>query len=143
MRGDPMRLPSCKICRHPMNFAIQKAIDEGMKYADIVKKFSTLEHPFEDYHVAQHVSKGHRNALITFGVADWEARRRGIELGKILADYIKEWVKTRKGTIRDADALKALDLLAKIEGVPQRHEIEVAPKRTPSEVLRDYLRNGE
>ncbi len=138
-----MKLPSCKICRHPMNFAIQKAIDEGMKYLDIVKKFSTDDHPFEQYHVAQHVSKGHREKLIAFGVADWEARRRGIELGKILADYIEKWQRTRSGEIRDSDALKALDLLAKIEGVPQKHEIEVSRKKTPSQVIQEYLSSGE
>ena len=131
-----MVLPNCKICTHPDKFVIQQMLDDGVSYNLIVDEYNISKQI-----IMNHKKNEHRDALIAFGVADFQARERGLELGNVLREFIELW---REGLrfrnwedIKDSDVMVALISLAMIECGSKKHEITV---QTPADLINEKIK---
>ena len=136
------RVPAdCAICGHELRFAIQKDIDMGLDILQIQKKYD-----IKMEHVNKHIVKLHRAALISFGQADYEVRKAGIDIGKNLASFIDKWMTKvqvqNPDSIKDADAIRAMELYLKSRGeLTDKHEVTV--KKSIEEALSSFLGEEE
>lgn len=130
-------LPKCRVCNHENKFSIQKALDEGGHKATIAKKYDISVEA-----ISSHIFFNHRPTLIAYGTMDYVIRKKAIDVGLTLADFIEKWSEGTKGriseTIKDGDAIKAMELYLKSEGsLVNKHEVTV--KRSIEDALKDYL----
>lgn len=133
----PQLHKTCQICHHEKNFEIQKAIDNGESMSSLSIKYNISK-----YVINSHIKNNHRISLIAFGEMDYVLRKKSVDAALILADYIDKWamglIDRQSKTIRDNDALKALELFSKIQGtLVNKHEITV--KKSIEEALSDFL----
>jgi len=135
-------LPNCKLCNHIKSFEIQKCLDTHSMTHDEIEDMYGISTGV----IANHNKAKHRNQLISFGWADYIARKKGIDAGNILADYIGKWadtLDTREGaSIKDSDVLKAISEFNKLQGsIVEKHEITL--KRDLGKAIKDYLEEDD
>ena len=128
---------NCLICHHELRFAIQKDIDEGFDISDIATKYTVRSSD-----VKKHNERGHREGLIAFGTADYIMRKKAIDVGTNLVDFIQKWAENIKNRhpdkIKDADAIRAIELYMKSRGdFVDKHEVTI--KRSIEEALGSFL----
>ena len=133
----PQIAKNCKICGNELRFAIQKDLDMGLDLIRIEKKYGL---DMED--TQKHITGNHRIALITHGQVDYILRKKAIDIGESLAEFIDKWsanIKIRTPeTIKDADAIRAMELYLKSRGeLTEKREITV--KRSIEEALGAFL----
>jgi hypothetical protein len=131
------KLPNCKVCNHEARFAIQKSLDNGVPYTAIMNEYQIS---LSDINV--HVKNDHRENLIAFGTMDYVIRKKAVDIGLILADYIDKWSSGLEArmpkTIRDGDVIRAMDLYLKSRGeLTNKHEVTV--KRSIEDALKQFL----
>lgn len=132
------RLPKCLICHHENKFAIQKALDDAvLPKTEIAKTYNVSVAVINN-----HIYFDHRTSLIAYGTMDYVIRKKAIDVGLTLVDFIERWSEGVKGrvseSIKDSDALKAMELYLKAEGnLVNKHEVTV--KRSIEDALKDYL----
>lgn len=131
------RLPKCLICNHEHKFAIQKALDDNVPKSEISRTYGINIHVIDN-----HIFFNHRVDLIAYGTMDYVIRKKAIDVGITLADFIERWSEGVKGrvseSIKDSDAIKAMELYLKAEGnLVAKHEITI--KRSIEDALKDFL----
>lgn len=140
MSQIPQLSKRCRVCHHENKYAIQKDIDNGESSSSISEKYN-----ISTYIIKMHIINNHRTNLLAVGAMDYVIRKKSIDVGLILVDYIEKWsqeITKRTSTIRDNDALKALELLSKIQGtLINKHEIVV--KKSIEDVLCNFLSDDE
>ncbi len=137
MTEIPQLPKRCQVCHHENKFAIQKLIDKG-EAATLISK----EYNISTYAIKAHIMNNHRSNLIAFGEMGYILRKKSVDAGLVLADYINKWsasIQERQPeTIKDSDALKALELFSKIQGtLVDKHEIVI--KRSIETALAEFL----
>lgn len=141
MTEIPQIPKKCKICHDENKFLIQKAIDDGVPITVIEQKYNVLRST-----INTHINNDHRTNLIALGTMDYVVRKKAIDTGIILSQYIEKWANAiperLAETIRDNDAMKALELFSKIEGtLINKHEVTV--KRSIETALAEFLAEDE
>jgi len=131
----------CRICNNENRFAIQKAIDNGATIAAIAR-----EYKISSSSISIHIENNHRENLIAFGTVDYVVRKKAIDVGITLAEYLEKWQtgipKRTPDTIKDSDAIKAMELYLKSEGnLINKHEITV--KKSIEDALKEFLECDE
>ena len=136
------QLPKCRICNNvELRFEIQKVIDNGATIKDIATKYN-LTHSI----IRKHIDEYHRVNLMAVGTMEYVIKKKALDVGKILSDYAEKWsdgVASRPvETIKDSDAIKAMELYLKSEGnLINKHEVTV--KRSIEDALNDFLGEDE
>ena len=133
----PILPKRCKVCNDERRFAIQKAIDNKATMISIAQEYDISVGA-----ISTHINDNHRQNLLATGVIDYVVRKKAIDVGISLANYIEKWEETideRSGkSIKDSDALKALELYSKIAGtLVNKHEVTV--KRDIETALKEFL----
>jgi len=138
---QPIKLPRCKLCLHPDNFEIQKSLDDAsLTHKEIAERYGFPEHV-----ISVHNKNGHREKLLAYGWMDYTVRKKGVDAGEILAEFVEKWAKqlrVRKGeSIKDADALKAIMEYNRLHGdIVERSEIMV--KQDIGDAIAEHLNNA-
>ena len=137
MSEIPILPKRCKVCNDERRFAIQKAIDNKATMVSIAQEYDISVGA-----ISTHINDNHRQVLLATGVIDYVVRKKAIDVGISLANYIEKWEETieeRSGkSIKDSDALKALELYSKIAGtLVNKHEVIV--KRDIETALKEFL----
>lgn len=137
MTEIPQIPKKCKICHDENKFLIQKAIDDGTPITTIEQKYNVSRSTLNN-----HINNDHRTNLLAAGAMDYVVRKKAIDTGIILSQYIEKWANAiperSAETIRDNDAMKALELFSKIEGsIINKYDITV--KRSIEDALKDFL----
>jgi hypothetical protein len=133
----PQVSKKCKVCTSENKFLIQKAVDNGASIASIAR-----EYDISISSINNHITNNHRSNLLMLGEIDYVLRRKSIDVGLTLADYLEKWksviVERSGNTIKDSDALKAMELYAKVEGgLVNKHEVTV--KKSIREIFNEIL----
>lgn len=141
MTEIPQLSKRCQICTSENKYLIQKAIDNGASVSQIAKEYNVSASS-----INYHIKAEHRENLLAFGVMDYIIKRKAIDVGLTLADYLEKWksvISERPGqSIKDSDALKALELYSKVTGnLINKHEVTV--KRSVEDALKEFLECDE
>jgi predicted transcriptional regulator len=132
---------NCKVCNSDNKFVIQKAIDNKAAFVMIAREFGVTVK-----NIKEHIEGEHRESLLELGMIDYVMRKKGVDVGLTLSNLIEKWssgieVRTPE-TIRDNDAIRAMELLLKSQGdITNKHEIIV--KRSIEDALQDFLGDDE
>ncbi len=137
MTEIPQLPKRCQVCHHENKFAIQKLIDKGEAVSLISKEYN-----ISTYAIKAHIMNNHRTNLIAFGEMGYILRKKSVDAALVLADYINKWSDSiqerRPETIKDSDAIKALELFSKVQGtLIDKHEIVI--KRSIEDALKIFL----
>ncbi len=137
MTEIPKLSPRCVICHSENKFLIQKNIDDGIPIAVIAREYDITRSMIET-----HITNDHRTNLLALGTIDYVVRKKAVDVGITLAEYIEKWssgVSNRPvESIRDNDAIKAMELFLKAQGtLVNKHEVKVT--RDIETALKEFL----
>ncbi len=135
--GIPQLSKKCRVCNNELKYAIQCAIDNGATIASIAREYNVSIGS-----LSNHIENNHRENLIAMGTMDYIVRKKAIDVGLTLADYIEKWQsgipERMPNDIKDSDAIKAMELYLKSEGnLVNKHEVKVT--RDIETALKEFL----
>jgi len=96
--------------------------------------------------IEKHISDNHRETLMAWGIMDYTVRKYAINAGNTLGEFIDKWqkglVERTPKSIKDSDALKAIELYSKLAGeLTDKHEVTI--KHSIEDALKEYLSEDE